>query len=238
MFDGAATEAEFKNTGEGFTRHFLIEHARLQPHEKVLDVGSGVGQKARVLTRYLSSEGTYEGFDIVDAGVTWCKERYQRYPNFHFQLADIYSKHFNSGGKYKGSEYRFPYEDEAFDLVFLSSVFTHMLPQDVEHYLTEITRVLKEGGRCVITFFLLNPEAQRRMDAELNTIEVPFELDPGRCRIADPDTPEAIVAYDEQYIRGLYDMNGLSVTEITYGFWCGRREIWSCLQDVIIAVRE
>ena len=68
MFDGATSKSEFKNVGEGFTRYFLIEHARLKPNEKVLDVGCGNGQKARVLTKHLTDCGSYEGFDI---GSSW-----------------------------------------------------------------------------------------------------------------------------------------------------------------------
>ena len=49
---------------------------------------------------------------------------------------------------------------------------------------------------------------------------------------------EAIVAYDEAYIRGLYEKHGLSITEVTFGFWCGRAEFLSCQQDVVIAVKE
>ena len=48
----------------------------------------------------------------------------------------------------KASEYTFPYEDGEFDVVVLTSVFTHMLPDDVAHYLDEIARVLKPGGRA------------------------------------------------------------------------------------------
>lgn len=238
MFDGATTEEEFKSTGEGFTHYFLVEHAGLKPNQSVLDVGCGIGQKARALTQYLSRQGSYDGFDIVAQGIDWCQERYRKYPNFHFQFADIYSKHFNPGGKYKASEYRFPYGDGVFGLVFLSSVFTHMLPQDVESYFAEIARVLKQGGKCVITYFLLNPESQRRIEAGLNTIEVPYDHESGRCRIADPDTPEAIVAYDEAYIRSLYEKHGLSITEVTFGFWCGRAEFLNAQQDVVIAVKE
>jgi SAM-dependent methyltransferase len=238
MFDGAASATEFKNTGEGFTRYFLIEHARLHPSDRVLDVGCGIGQKARVLTKYLTEEGSYEGFDIVAAGIDWCQKRYRKYSNFHFQFADIYSKHFNPGSKQKASEYRFPYDDGAFDLVFLSSVFTHMLPQDVENYFAEIARVLKQGGKCVITYFLLNPESKRRIEAGMHKIEIPYDHESGRCRIADMDTPEAIVAYDEAYIRSLYEKHGLSITEVTFGFWCGRAEFLNAQQDVVIAVKE
>lgn len=76
-----------------------------------------------------------------------------KYPNFNFQLADIYNKMYNPQGKYKASDYKFPYANETFDFVFLTSVFTHLLPQDMERYLSEIARVLKKNGRCFITFF-------------------------------------------------------------------------------------
>jgi len=238
IFDGAGSVEEFISTGEGFTRHFLLGRAQLGPDDRVLDVGCGIGQKARVLVEHLSEKGSYEGFDIVAKGIDWCQEHYQRYPNFRFQLADIYSKHFNPEGQYQASEYRFPYADGEFDLVFLSSVFTHMLPPDVKNYFAEIARVLKPGGRCVITFFLLNPESLRRIDAGLNPLQVPFEYDYEGCRIGDLDIPEAMVAYDERLIRSLFDKHGLSVTEITFGSWCGREEFWGCFQDVVIAMKE
>jgi SAM-dependent methyltransferase len=238
IFDGAASQEEFINIGEGFTHYFLLGHARLKPDEKVLDVGCGIGQKARVLTRYLSEKGRYEGIDIVAKGIEWCIEHYKKFPNFHFRHADISSTHYNPNGKYQASEYKFPYEDGAFDLVFLSSVFTHMLPRDMQNYFSEIARVLKRGGRCVITYFLLNPESTKRIDAGLNTIKVPFTYVSEACRIASKETPETTVAHDEQVVRGLYEQNGLSVTEITYGYWCGRSELVGALQDAIIAVKE
>lgn len=235
MFGGTSSVEDFKNVGEGFVGYFLIDRAGLKPDEKVLDVGCGIGQKARVLTKYLNQEGRYDGLDIVPKGIDWCKERYRKYPNFHFQIADVYNTHYNKHGV-KASEYKFPYPDAAYDLVFLSSVFTHMLPHDMKHYFSEISRVLKRGGRCVITFFLLNPESEQFIGANLNSIKVPFIHSEG-CRIADKDVPEKVIAYDEKLIRGLYDQNDLRISEITYGHWCGRKEELGCLQDVVIAVK-
>ena len=227
-------------SGKDLPGNFLIEHAFLKPSERVLDLGCGIGQKARVLATYLDSAGSYEGLDIVPAGIDWCQEKYVRHSNFHFQLANVYSAHYNATSKNLASEYTFPYESEEFDLAFLSSVFTHMLPRDMERYFMEISRVLKPGGRCVISFFLLNSESLRRTDAGLNTIKVPFryESETGICLIADSASPETTVAHEERYVRELYDRNKLSVTEITYGSWCGRRELIQSLQDVIIAVKE
>jgi SAM-dependent methyltransferase len=237
MFDGASSEEEFRSVGDGFTRHFLIEHAKLMPDEKVLDLGCGIGQKARTLTRYINQQGSYEGLDIVPAGISWCKEKYREYTNYNFQLADIYSEHYNKRGAFKASEYIFPYEDATFDLVFLSSLFTHMLPRDMENYLSEITRVLKQSGRSIVTYFLLNPVSLRNIDADLNTIKIPFEYGSERCRVANVDIPETTVAHDEVFVKHLYEKNGLSITEITYGSWCGRKEFLGCLQDAIIAIK-
>jgi len=238
LFDGSTTQEEFKTVGEGFTRYFLIEHAQLKPEEKVLDVGCGIGQKARVLTNYLNQSGSYDGIDIVPKAVEWCSGHYKKFPHFKFQLADLYSVHFNPNGKYDAAEYQFPHDDGTFDLVFLSSVFTHMLPKDMENYFSEIARVLKKGGRSVITYFLLNSESLRKIDLNMNSIKVPFSYESGTCRIADKKVPEAIVAHDERLVRSLYEGNGLSLTEITYGSWCGREVLVGATQDVIIAVKE
>lgn len=72
----------------------------------------------------------------------------------------------------------------------------------------------------------------------MNSIKIPFIYESDACRIADKNMPETIVAHDEQVVRSLYERSGLSVVEITYGSWCGRKELIGCLQDVIIAVKE
>ena len=45
-------------------------------------------------------------------------------------------------------------------MALLKSVFTHMHPNDVRHYLKELGRVIRSGGRAVITYFLLNDESR------------------------------------------------------------------------------
>lgn len=101
--------------------------------------------------------GYFEGFDIAVKGIEWCQKNITpKYPNFRFQVADLYNKLYHPKGKYPDTEYKFPYADNSFDFIYLTSVFTHMLPGGVENYLSEISRVLKPGGKCLITYFLLN----------------------------------------------------------------------------------
>lgn len=227
---------DFKKSGEDLLQYF-IDLGGLKPNEKVLDVGCGIGRMAVPLTKYLHKRGSYKGFDIVPVGINWCRKNISsKYPNYHFQLADVFNKTYNPKGKYKASKYKFPYENESFDFVFLISVFTHMLPQDMENYLYEITRVLKRNGRCLITFFLLNKESLQLINAGKSTFDFKYKF--GKYRTIDINTPEDAVCYDEAFVLDLYGKYGLTIKQsFYYGSWCGRSNFLS-YQDIVIASKE
>ena len=146
-------------------------------------------------------------------------------------FSGICNKTYNPTGKYKASKYRFPYKDESFDFIILSSVFTHMLLEEIENYFFEIARVLKRKGRCVITYFLLNDESLKTIDAKLTAFNLDFKYKYDGYRVVDKNAPEAAIAYDERIIRGLYEKYGLSIVDpFRYGYLRS--------QDVIIAVKK
>ena len=229
-------KGDFEQHGQNFIRHF-IDLADLQPDHRVLDVGCGIGRMAIPLTDYLSPQGGYWGFDIVKKGIKWCQKRISsKFHNFHFQHSDVYNLHYNSRGKIQGQDYQFPYESNFFDFVFLTSVFTHMLPADMEQYLSEISRVLKTGGKCLITFFILNEEAMHLIQTGQSTQDFKYQLD--GCSTTNLEYPEAAIAYSEEYIIETYKKYGLSITHpINYGNWCDRENFLS-YQDIIVASKE
>ena len=138
-------------------------------------------------------------------------------------------------GKYTPSDFRFPYPDGSFDVVLLASVFTRMLASDVKHYMHEIVRVLKPGGRSLITFFLLNEESSAL--SKEGTGSIKFEHEMQGARTADLENPEAAIRYPEAFVRDLYRECGLELREpLRYGKWCGRTNGMSW-QDVVIAVK-
>ena len=235
MFDGPRDIQTFKKNGEEFLRYY-INLCNLKPNEKILDVGSGIGRKTIPLTQYLDENGKYEGVDIVKVGIEWCQKNISnKYPNFHFQLVDVYNKTYNPKGKYKASEFRFPFENDTFDFVVLGSVFTHMLPGDMENYFSEIARVLKRGGRCLISFFLLNKESLELINEKKSTLDFKYEMK--NYRSVNAHTPEIAVCYDEVFVLGLYETYGLKINEpIHYGSWCERKDFLS-YQDIIIATK-
>lgn len=236
MFDGPRDISVFRKNGYEFLRYY-IELCMLKRDEKILDVGCGIGRKTIPLTKYLDENGRYEGFDIVNVGIDWCKKTISnKYPNFHFEFADVFNNHYNLKGKYKPSEYKFPFENESFDFVVLGSVFTHMLPEDMENYFSEIVRVLKKRGRCLISFFLLNRESLGIINAGKSTMDFRYEM--GKYRTINAKMPEDAICYDELYILGLYEKYGLIIKDpIRYGSWCERNKYLS-YQDIIIATKK
>jgi ubiquinone/menaquinone biosynthesis C-methylase UbiE len=227
-------DGDYIQIGEEFFQYF-VNIAGLKPHERVLDVGCGTGRMARPLTKYLEG-GSYEGMDIVDSSIKWCQKTYsRRYPKFHFHFIDIYNKWYNPAGRYQASEFRFPFENQSFDFVFLTSVFTHMLPQDMENYLYEVSRILKQGGRCLITYFMLNQDSLKLIEEKLSTLSFMYERE--ACRVDNNDMPEAAVAYDEGRIRELYQKYKMNILEpIFYGSWCGRLNRLP-YQDMVVAIK-
>jgi ubiquinone/menaquinone biosynthesis C-methylase UbiE len=226
----------FDETGKEYLDYFLIL-GNLEPDETLLDVGCGCGRMSLPLTTFLNQKGQYLGFDIVKESITWCQENItSRYPNFLFTHADIYNQFYNPKGKIASDKYIFPYPDNKFDLVILTSIFTHLVPRDMEHYLSEISRTLKKNGRCLITFFLLNEETQklfREKPQEFN-----FIYGDGVYRTIDPVMLEAAISYDETYIRDLFSKNNLVIREpIQYGSWCGR-ETYLSFQDIVIGYKN
>jgi SAM-dependent methyltransferase len=226
----------FKRQGEKFLG-FFKDAGCLKPGERVLDVGCGIGRMAIPLAGYLSREGSYEGFDVIPEGIRWCQKAVtSRFPNFRFQVADLHNSTYNPQGRYKAVEYRFPYADSSFDFAILTSVFTHMQPGEVEHYASELARVLAPEGRCFATFYLLNEESEGLIAGGKSDRAFEHSL-PG-CRVDNPEVPEDAVAYAEMEARALFRRHGFSVQDpIRYGKWCGRTEFTS-YQDIIVAVRE
>jgi len=227
---------DFKSVGEHYL-NILLEYCSLKQNHRVLDIGSGIGRIAVPLTKFLSNDGSYEGFDIVKRGVEWCgKNITKSFPNFRFTHIDLKNELYNLSTKKTAKDFRFPYNEKEFDLVILTSVFTHMLPEDVENYFREIARVLKPGGKCLVTFFILNEESKQYMNSGSG---FNFKFSNGFYSLIDKNVKEANIAFEEEYLLYLLSVNNFSVEKSLFGFWSGRpkNEAFD-FQDTVILRKE
>jgi SAM-dependent methyltransferase len=205
-------EGDFAATGDEFLAH-LVELAGLAPDSRVLDVGCGIGRIARPLSRFLDERGGYDGFDVNPVGIGWCQSRYPE--RFRFTLADLFNARYQPHGRRRADEYRFPYDDDTFDVAIASSVLTHLLESEAAHYLAEIARVLKTGGCALITFFLLDEES--RAAIRDGRAALSFLSPEAHVAVLRDDLPEEAVAYDEAWVR-----EHARVEAVHQGGWRGR----------------
>jgi len=171
------------------------------------------------LTAYLSKYGYYEGFDVVPDSIDFCKNHITpSFPNFNFQVADVYNSYYNPQGSQRAESYQFPYPDNSFDLVFSTSVFTHMLPEGIEQYLREIHRVLKLNAYAFNTYYLLNDETVTAIDNRKTKIRFPFNM--GNYYSGYKNVAECLVAFNCQDIITFHNRTGLIMEgDIHYGHW-------------------
>lgn len=213
-------QSDFIRDGQYFVE-LLIKHANLKHNHSVLDIGSGMGRLAIPLTALLNSEGKYEGFDVVKKATDWCTSNiHKKFPNFNFTHVPLHNDLYVRSGE-KAAQFKFPYADNQFDVMAAFSVFTHMLPDEIENYLKESARCLKPGGRVFFTFFYLDSEIEN----DNNDPDFQFKYHFGNYALMDEKVKSANVALQKQVLEAMFYQAGLKKVEIIAGFWrFGRKQ--------------
>ena len=222
----------FEASGAEFMAYLRLL-CRLQPWEKVLDIGCGCGLMALPLLDYLSAEGQYVGLDIHRPSIEWCRRNISsRRSNFTFAHINVRSDAYHPSGQHDAARYTFPFEGQTFDVILLKSVFTHMRPREVENYLRETSRLLTNDGRCLASLFLLNEKQEELSRENLNQLN--FNFGEEEWRYVYKNSPESAIAYQESFILDLLQSQGLTLKEpIFYGSWTGANNGLS-FQDLLL----
>jgi SAM-dependent methyltransferase len=224
----------FERSGEEMARN-IIRLCHLYPSSRILEVGCGCGRLARAFASYLGSTGSYEGFDVARALVDWCKQRLEPLlPNFRFSFADIQVPDYNATGTVTASAYHFPFAASEFDAAIVSSVFTHMLADEIENYIAQLGRVLKPDARMFITALLFDDAAMRAVAQ--GTTAFDFQHAIGPCMTFDNNRPREGIAFPKAWLVEVLRHNGFEIDSIERGNW---REVrsYEVSHDIIIAGR-
>lgn len=211
------------------------ELVAIRPDDRILDIGCGLGRVAWPLASRLGRKGRYTGFDVSEQYVEWCR-RNLRLPSrrFTFQRVDVRTSAYNTEGSVPPEELVFPWPEESFDLALAISLCTHLLPEALQHYLREIRRTLRPGGRIFSTFFLLDDRGKAAVASGLTypTFTAPIE----HGLLHDPLVPEDGVAYEPDWVCRIFEEAGLGVTRVYEGTWKTFAKGRS-YQDVVVGVR-
>lgn len=213
----------------------------LTRRSNVFEIGCGLGRIAFPLRYVLSSEGSYDGFEIDKPKVDFLERTFhKKYPHFRFVWANVHNTYYNPKGQIAPQDYRFPYDDGSFDVVYAASVFTHMLPEAAEHYFRETARVLKPGGRAVFSCFLLDNYVAGR-ERPLGFGRAAFNFDHTFGAYGDsfaivvPSNPEQMTAFRLRLLQRFVSGAELSFVQPPVpGFWSGATATWVGMQDLLV----
>ncbi len=190
-----------------------------------VDIGCGIGRDAFQLIERLLPTGQYIGLDVTRDSIAWCQRHITpRHPNFSFHHIDAHNELYNPHGRLKTSDFRLPLADASVDRIGLESVFTHLLRDEVLHYMKEFARVLKPDGLVHASFFLYSREALLAAESLGSTAwKATFSLPHGDGVYSnDPAYPRGAVAYTDAAMREMMREAGLT-TDRPYikGAWSG-----------------
>jgi SAM-dependent methyltransferase len=130
-----ATRNELQEGSEtdSFTESRYRQFAKFLPKGplKILDVGCNTGRGGRILNQ-LRPDATLFGLDLLQS-------RLDRLPS------DVYT------GTVCGSATQIPSEDETYDVIVAGEFIEHLLPIDAHKFVADSFRVLRVGGRILLT---------------------------------------------------------------------------------------
>jgi ubiquinone/menaquinone biosynthesis C-methylase UbiE len=182
----------------------LVRRCGLSTESAVLDVGCGVGRLPIGILDQVGDVRAYRGVDVHSKSIRWCKLHIEgAHPSFQFQVIDVKNHCYNPSGSPLSGSFRLPFDDGSFNIIYLYSVFSHMMPDDVSVYFAEFTRLLRPEGKTFLTAFL----EEGVPDAMENPPDYRMKW----------NGPLHCVRYNMPFFTKLAGSAGLRVSEFEYG---------------------
>ena len=195
----------------------LKQYSPLSQKTSVLDFGCGQGRLAIGLLLSCSDLGSYTGIDTDLDAINWCKRWIQKYhTNYSFTHVEAHNALYNPNAIQRP---KLPISENSFDVIFLNSVFSHMLSDDVSFYLNQLNQGLKPGGIIYLTAFIEEdvPEVMENPPGYLNK---------------ESTLPLHRVRYNKKFFLELMAKSGYKIIEFKH------QSILRSKQSVLIAEKN
>lgn len=197
---------------------------------EMLDVGCGVKFTKLFINHDIPIE-RYVGLDVYGEMIEFLRRNVDD-PRFEYHHMNLKNDLYNPSGDAFTEDIRLPLGHEAFDLICLFSVFTHLPPPDYRTMLKVLRRHIRPNGRLFFTLYIneltpgghglvdawsknylvgredvLSARVAERLEAGLPAIEPFIDLDPAK--------PLHCAVYSKEYAHELIEGTGWEVLSLS-----------------------
>jgi len=162
-----------------------IEHARIQPGERVLDVGCGIGETTLEIARRVGPRGRALGIDVSEPMLAYARENSDNLAHLSFEAVDAQTARL---------------EADSFDVLF--SRFGIMFFADPEAAFTNLAHALRPGARLAFVCWRAIQENQWMLiPAMAAGKHLPMKR-------PEPNAPGPFAYADRDRVRGFLERAG------------------------------
>jgi SAM-dependent methyltransferase len=229
----------------GIFQALIHAHLPRRPDPRILDVGCGTGLLAIASEPCLGERGRYLGIDVSRADVEFCRAHYPS-PAFSFQVLE--ARHPVYAPEHEAGQRPWDVPDASIHLATALSVWTHFAEGDGLFYFCELDRVLRPGGRAILTCFLLDDAYRASLPRapgaslfhatprERWVFEVPARGSPDWLHPAWARVPEEAIGVTPAGLERMRAGTRLRLLDSHPGTW--REAPGLYFQDVLVFARE
>jgi len=215
---------------------YMVDLVGLQPTARVLEVGCGIGRMALGLSAYLARSASYTGLDVMPAALDIARATFQgraETDRFRFRHLDVYNGWYNPYGAQRARDVELrQYTAGEVDFILMTSLLTHLFPEDAAHYLGQCRAVLAPDGAILTTAWIMDERTKAATRAGRSAI--PFrELD--GYWVESESNPEGALAHEEASLLAAIQAAGLQVVHRIPGFWSG--SVGLSFQELLVLAR-
>jgi SAM-dependent methyltransferase len=178
----------------------------------IVEIGCGIGRRSHVMRDFRFHDvrftGSYLGIDIDPEMIAWCRANFD--DRFEFALSSHPSEAYRNADANNDHYYVIPRNDTTIDFVFSTSLLSHLLEPQIRNYFAEGARILKPGGRMMMSFFAID------LNPKLLDDRYTFSHRMGPAYVESLEVPEAAIAYESAWMIAAAREAGFQSAEVLH----------------------